>query len=404
VRTRALSNVTLAWLLVASGCGDGEPAPTFVTRDSAGITIVESSAPEWGEEEGWRVAARPLVTIGSVGGPEEEQLYQVRGVLRLDDGRIVVGNAGSHQLRFYSADGSYHSAAGRSGSGPGEFDTIMWLWRRGDSIVVYDMQQGNRMSVFTVDGAFVRSFVLRQTADARIPLDADPFFTGEVLVLVSPRRTLSSPGLYAERDLFLAYSADGEPGDTVGWLPGEETYLTSVGGGSVFGFRRPYGLASQRAMGRAGVYFGSSETYEIGLYTAHGTILERLVRRPIPNPQLTDMERSEYRREWEEEYGRSRHTIRALLDMVELPETKPAYGRLLVDAADNLWVAQYRRRREDLDRWDVFDAEGRWFGTVHTPTGLVIYEIGTDYILGSQRDDLDVEYVQLYGLEKGRTW
>lgn len=394
-----MSAVFFGGLLGALGCVDAEPELNPAVRDSAGITIIESVEPLWGEGEGWQVATEPLVTIGSAEGPDEEVLYRVRGALRLGDGRIVVANSGSDELRFYNPDGSYHSAAGRAGAGPGEFDTIARMWRVGDSLFVYDFQQGNRVSMFAGDGAYVRSFRLEPTPDARVPVDADGFTTGRVLVQLSGTGTQATEGLTFDLELFLVYSALGEPVDTIGWLSGSESYFVALPGGAVAGLDRPYGLVSQRAMGYGGMYFGSGKTYEIGWYNTRGN-MKRLLRLPVPNPPLTDEERSAYESERRAEYARSTPVFRRLLDMVELPETKPAYGRLIVDNEGNLWAAEYRRQRWEMDRWNVLAVDGRWLGAVDTPPGLLIYDIGSDYVLGVRRDDLEVEYVQLYGLHR----
>ena len=39
-------------------------------------------------------------------------------------------------------------------------------------------------------------------------------------------------------------------------------------------------------------------------------------------------------------------------------------------------------------------------GFVETPPTLLIYKIGEDYILGKVMDDLGVEYVQLWSLDR----
>ncbi len=57
-------------------------------------------------------------------------------------------------------------------------------------------------------------------------------------------------------------------------------------------------------------------------------------------------------------------------------------------------------RREAPRLWTVFDPEGRVLGLVETPEGLWIHEIGEDYILGTAWDALNVEYVQVWGLER----
>ena len=44
--------------------------------------------------------------------------------------------------------------------------------------------------------------------------------------------------------------------------------------------------------------------------------------------------------------------------------------------------------------WTVFDPEGRIVGLVGTPPGLDVFEIG-------EEDELGVEYVQLWALDRG---
>ena len=64
-----------------------------------------------------------------------------------------------------------------------------------------------------------------------------------------------------------------------------------------------------------------------------------------------------------------------------------------LDPHGNLWVSEYNLP-EDGDRalWTVFDPEGVAMGFVETPPGLIIYEIGEDYILGKVEDELRVEH------------
>ena len=90
-------------------------------------------------------------------------------------------------------------------------------------------------------------------------------------------------------------------------------------------------------------------------------------------------------------------------------ETHPAHHGFLVDRSGYLWVLRYNPRRFDNGRipppifdetssWDIFDPQGIWLGLVHTPPRFVLYEVGEDYLLGMWRDELEVEYVQMYGL------
>ena len=78
----------------------------------------------------------------------------------------------------------------------------------------------------------------------------------------------------------------------------------------------------------------------------------------------------------------------------------PAFTSVMVDGRNHLWVEEYELPGEERpgSLWTVFDAQGRVQGFVETPDGLEIFEIGEDYILGLWRDELEVEYVQVWEL------
>lgn len=388
----------LALTIAAQACTAVEPEPSFTTSDSAGVTIVQNSRPLWDGAGPWRVVEHPTLSIGSAEGPEENQLYRVIDATRLEDGRIAIANLGSHEVRFYDADGRFRSASGGEGRGPGEFSSMGLLWIARDSLLVYDLNSGMRISVFTLDGEFVRSFVLDRTTDGRFVVPVDLFSNGRVLTLVARRDQEISSGLALDTALLLTYTPEGRLADTLGWFPEDERYLVKQVD-IVASTRRPFGLAAQRAMWGERMYFGSSATYEIGLYAMDGT-LERLIRAPLANPPVTAAERAEYERRQLENRSRTAPIWREIQRQIELPDTKPAYGKLLVDAAGNLWVADYAREREQLNHWNVFDADGRWLGPVDTPAAMIVYEIGRDYVLGLWQDDLEIEYVRLHELVK----
>jgi hypothetical protein len=58
------------------------------------------------------------------------------------------------------------------------------------------------------------------------------------------------------------------------------------------------------------------------------------------------------------------------------------------------------RRGGRLGVHQVFDRDGLLIGRVEGPEGFEITDSGPDYILGVAKDDLDVERVRLYRLER----
>ncbi|MCL4864355.1 MAG: 6-bladed beta-propeller [Gemmatimonadales bacterium] len=99
----------------------------------------------------------PVVQIGVTDGPFELQFHKATSARRLADGRIVVADGDSKQLRWFDAEGRYLHHVGRKGEGPGEFRGVMHLiaWP-GDTIAVLDPGL-LRLSLFDLDGEFVRS-------------------------------------------------------------------------------------------------------------------------------------------------------------------------------------------------------------------------------------------------------
>ncbi|MBA3557790.1 MAG: hypothetical protein H0W30_04235 [Gemmatimonadaceae bacterium] len=162
-------------ILVACAGEAKAPAGSATVRDSAGIQIVENVSPKWTVAERWTVADTPALKIGEAEGDTNYQLFRANDAVRLSDGRIVVANSGTHQLRFYDRDGRYLHSIGRRGGGPSEFENLGFLARfGGDSLLIYDFN-GRRVSVFTSDGGFVRSFSLVREGAVN-PSGPKPFF------------------------------------------------------------------------------------------------------------------------------------------------------------------------------------------------------------------------------------
>ncbi len=392
--------VKLAVATVAVGCVGGEPEGGSVARDSAGVAIVESTSPEWKPGDEWRVSATPSVTIGETEGEDEYQLFRVVGARRLADGRIVVANWGSQELRFYDESGRYLNAVGKRGEGPGEFSSLGRMFVLGDSLVVVDFRL-LRVSLFTTGGSFIHSFNLASTSGGLLPIPEDVFSNGKLLVEHDRRRRARESGFTRDTVLLATYTLQGEFSDSVGWFPETETYFL-VDGERIASQPRPFGLESQKDVADNLLYFGSSDSYEIRVFTSQGT-LQRIIRRPVANPVLSREEARAYEDRLLERLPEMSPPFRELHRQIELPTTKPAYSRIIVDSDGNLWVAEYPSDDSDVSLWNVFDPDGRWLGTVETPYGGFVYQIGEDFLLGVWINELDVEQVRVYNITHSAT-
>ena len=112
------------------------PSRAAQLRDSAGVRITENPLPPEGTIPGWEINPEPSLSIGKAEGEAPYLLHRIRRAATLSDGRIVVANGGSNELRVFDASGTHTATWSREGEGPGEFTSLVGVdpWR-GDSLV-----------------------------------------------------------------------------------------------------------------------------------------------------------------------------------------------------------------------------------------------------------------------------
>ncbi|HUF27499.1 MAG TPA: hypothetical protein VMM18_11025 [Gemmatimonadaceae bacterium] len=59
--------------------------------------------------------------IGTVEGDPALQFFEIAGIVRLDDGAIVVLDGGARELRYFGADGRFINRAGPEAAGQASF-------------------------------------------------------------------------------------------------------------------------------------------------------------------------------------------------------------------------------------------------------------------------------------------
>lgn len=187
----------------------------------------------------------------------------------------------------------------------------------------------------------------------------------------------------------------GAEADRLGRFAGGEKFFWSEGNtrGLV---DHPFGRYSHTLAGDGLLLHAPSDSYEMGVYALDGS-LTRLIRKQHSSLRVTSADIETYR---ETRLSDAREFWAGLFPHITFPETMPAYRRVMLDREGNIWVEEYRRPSDDVPRWTVFTPAGRLLGTLTTPTGLWIYDIGDGYVLGRWRDELDVEHVRLYEIVK----
>ncbi len=369
-------------------------------RDSAGIQIVENPAPPAGSLLGWRIGSEPGVSIGSSDGEEPYLLYRAMDATILADGRIVVANGGSGELRFFDATGSHLASRGGQGEGPGEFLQLRSLepWP-GDSIVAW-FGPRQSVSVFDSGGNYARTIEINDASDPWAWRLASTSVRGSILAVL----------LLEYADTLVVELRDGEGGlrTSLGAHPSWQPAVL-VDEGTEREMQHVPTFTREPVWGVWGdlVAIGVTSRYEIRAFGADGS-LTRIVRREqslrVPTPE--DVEayiESRILRYYPDATPSEQEYHRRNYRSAPVAEHFPVFTSIVVDALDHLWIREYDLPREERSAplWTVFDPEGHVLGFVETPAELrTVYEIGEDYILGHSMDELGVEMIQVWLLER----
>lgn len=386
--------MTLGGLLMAGCRPDHHEAPVVVT-DSAGIEIVSNTLSMEAIPE-FRVS-EPVLSIGSVEGPPEQQLFMVMDGIRLADGRIVVLNSGTQELRYYDAEGRFLSAQGRQGDGPGEYRFPYRVFRLpGDSLLVYDIALV-RFTVIDPTGQAVRTFFPSKA------LYNEPQFAGLIgdSVAVTHERIFDIPArgfdtMYTR----VAFSQlDGNATDTL-MLPDARMGTIGPAGGRGFVGSPHFEPRTSLVTDSDGLWVGSGRSPEVSRYDTEGHV-DRIVRWNAPLQTVRQSDVTRRIEELVEDRGERSEELRRWYRDVPAAQTFPVYEELFTDRQGQMWIAEYDgTEQQQTRRWLVFDSGGRLIRRVRLPAALRLLEIGSDYLLAVQPDELDVEYVRLWRREE----
>jgi hypothetical protein len=384
--------------LAMIGCSDfASDAPEPTVRDSTGISIVENHARSPANSE-WLIGATQ-VEIGRAVGEGPDLFGSIRQVIRLEGGQIAVADQMALEIRVFGNDGTHQVTIGRRGEGPGEFSSLWWIGvLPGDSIAAVD-PLGGRVSMFSREGGFARSFALPRIQGGLAPNVVGALRDGTLVVstlTVSPSQDTRT------QSTILIYTV-GLEGQVVGRV-GEYPDRDLGGNGLAVGF----GGHAIVASGDFDIWYGHSGGFSLHGLDRHGTV-RRIVRLERTRRQVTEREVTQARAALEGSLvrqGAAGPLMQRILD-TEFAEVHPVHGRVLVDQLGFLWVANYEipSRGSELpdspEAWDVFDAEGRWRTQLVMPSGFRLSEVGEAFILGVCEDEMGVQRVYLYDLDRG---
>lgn len=337
----------------------------------------------------WRLSEEPLLTIG-YGDDPRYALHQVGAVRTLSSGALAVPN-GQQEVRLFSAEGAYLRTLGREGEGPGEFVQLFGVYPvPGDSLFAYNTFPP-RAHLFGPEGEFHRSISFETQAWPMYRLEDGSWIGRRLDEMRAPEMT----GTFEWKGSILRFSETGELTDTLATVT-----LNRLYGDRTFSRGIPFGPSASTAVGPDGVYVSEGEEYRVEVLDPVTGEIVGVVRRDEESDAIPDAVVDAYLDDLREALARPSREFprRYAPEDLPIPEHYPAITGLRVSEDGDLWVRRYSLDSEPA-RWDVF-SDGELVARVTTPDRLQVTEIGGDYVLGVWTDELDVQTVRMFRIER----
>lgn len=412
--TPSLKPRHLLGVALLCGCVRGEaPRASVSVVDSAGIQIVTAVPPYRADGPGWTLATEPSAQIGQARGEAPYLFEGIVGILRGSDGSTLVCNGGDRTLRRYDRDGSFLGQSAGRGAGPSELRQLSRCFPVGGAVWVYQ-SPFLPIKVYEASGAFVRAVEMPRP-NARAATLTGVLADGSLLLRQdAPRRELAE-GLTSRSASVIVAGASSE-------APSYETLVVTTGDRWIR--RGPLAFPAAFTPSLHALVVGElivvswPETFDIAVMTRAGRVVRR-IRRALAPVAVEARHRSAFRERIRtgpmpggDTPFQDAEVRRRIVDMMEYPAVLPAHYRLLVDAEGLLWIERGDAPRDPLPQvadpypdattWDVFTVQGRWLATLSFPPRFDPLQIGDDYVVGVHHDELGVERIHEYALERGR--
>jgi hypothetical protein len=393
--------VSILVIAAALGCSDHDPdRPPISIQDSVGVQIVRSNDVDWSAESAWLVRHPPLLDLGGVGASINEQFQGVSHGLLLPGGRIVIADQGDNTLKYFDIRGRFLAQAGGNGDGPGEFAHLSSLVAlRHDTVAVFDSRL-RRLSYYSESGRFLGS----QPIAVSVPMPTLIGFLSDGGPIISSRSIAEGANSDHVGILLLrAHAGAAARIDTLGSFQGARVKKTvSREGTREISSTAPllFSSATHVAVSGNSVLVAEGSTFEVRVYSSQGDLV-RVIRMGWEPTVVSQSDVRDYIDSVVSSVQDrdQREATRGYLSSLGVATTYPAFSVLRVDPAGSIWLADYSRGGSSR-KWLVFHSEGTYLGAVQVPPGVRVLDIGDSLILGLSRDELDIEHIVVYALDK----
>jgi len=329
-----------------------EDAPIpYIYVDDEGVRHIHNTVPAWGSEP--KLSLEFVQKIGELEPDDENYMfYMPKDVCKDNKGNIYIFDAGNSRIQKYDKNGKYIATVGRKGYGPGEFNGPIQFDMDMNGIIYVLNYNYSMLNILNSSGKEIKRFSLKVP-----PNELNRFrISGlEILVMGGYLATIINDKSKKEKvHIFKVCNFDGDVIHEFGtpdFYSEKNDIIVS-------------GLACFDVDKNNNIYIANCRHNTIEKRTSDGKKIFFITDCPIdyeePNP-----------------FG----------------NTKNGPGNISmnigIDSSGRIWVATYtneliesenERRKEYKLRFDVFDSEGIWLGSVPVPVKYQFMRVLDKYI------------------------
>jgi hypothetical protein len=307
-----------------------------------------------------------------LGGPEAKGDYAFNGIITLtvdgQDNIFVLDYKDSH-IKVFDKTGKYLRTIGRKGQGPGELNGVRSVAIERSSGMLFVLEMGSRrVSCFDVQGKFLKSLPFKGDIPATMALDSK----GRIYIVEAVLSDKESSYVFKK------FTSDLNSASTLVKGP---TGVSPTGAADAF---RPIPTFTIDAKDQ--FIYGFPKTYELQYFGVDGKPVRRILKDHTP-VEVTPAEIEEVKKD----------TPPGI--KVDFGKNHAAFRKIFSDGEGRLFVQTFEKTKAGKGRvFDIFDAEGRFVGTVPLADVPVLFRKGSLYSLEEDEDGYQI--IKRYAL----TW
>ena len=360
-RRRRAVVVVLSCLAVIVSASAGQ----YNVKTENGVTIVTNGKkPDPAKGTPTKLILEEVYTVGGGDAPDAS-FVAISALDVLKDGTAYVLDTKDSRVKVFNATGKFLRAFGKAGQGPGELNQPVGILITPEKEVLVEDALNRRLAVFALDGTFSRHISTAKTLGlSGIQMD------GRGLIVAR------SMGLGEAGKMSMdvkTYDKDLNPKVKLASWEFPVSLQAKINPFSAMSLL--YTLDSQGSL-----YFGGQRGYEIRVLSPEGRLLKTIGREYDP-VAITQADKEELLALIPNVSGVN------VKDMIQFPETYPAFGFFVLADEGRLLVKTYEKGRAKKEYyWDVFDAEGRYIARVPIVHEIRLWRDGKAYFIVEDED------------------